>query len=52
MNDPTEAPAHTYASYPSLVDRTVFVTGGADGVGAGIVTEFVLQGSKLSLIHI
>lgn len=52
MTDPSAAPAHNYASYPSLVDRTVFVTGGADGVGAGIVTEFVLQGSKVAFVDI
>ncbi len=37
----------TYASYPSLVDRTVFVTGGADGIGRAIVQEFVNQGARV-----
>jgi NAD(P)-dependent dehydrogenase (short-subunit alcohol dehydrogenase family) len=37
----------TYASYPSLVDRTVFVTGGADGIGRAIVQEFVHQGARV-----
>ncbi len=50
--DPTAAPAATYASYPSLVDRTVFVTGGADGVGAGIVAEFAAQGAKVGFADI
>ena len=52
VTDPTAAPDATYASYPSLVDRTVFVTGGADGVGAGIVEEFVLQGSRVGFADI
>lgn len=46
--DPTAAPDTDYARYPSLVDRTVFVTGGADGIGAGIVEEFVRQGAKVA----
>ena len=50
--DPTAAPDATYASYPSLVDRTVFVTGGADGVGAGIVAEFAAQGAKVGFADI
>jgi NAD(P)-dependent dehydrogenase (short-subunit alcohol dehydrogenase family) len=50
--DPTAAPPANYASYPSLVDRSVVVTGGADGIGAGIVTEFVKQGSKVAFLDI
>ena len=52
--DPSAAPDSDYASYPSLVDRTVLITGGADGIGAGMVQEFTQQGSQvaLSLIHI
>lgn len=41
-----------YASYPSLLDRTVFITGGADGIGSGIVEEFVRQGSKVGFADI
>lgn len=51
-SDPTAAPDTTYASYPSLVDRTVFITGGADGIGAGMVEEFVKQGSKVAFVDI
>jgi NAD(P)-dependent dehydrogenase (short-subunit alcohol dehydrogenase family) len=51
-HDPTAAPDATYASYPSLVDRTVFITGGADGIGAGMVEEFVKQGSKVAFADI
>ena len=39
-----------YASYPSLVDRTVFVTGGADGIGAATVENFARQGSKVAFV--
>lgn len=51
-DDPTAAPDATYASYPSLVDRTVFITGGAAGIGAGMVEEFVKQGSKVAFADI
>lgn len=50
--DPSAAPPHTYATYPSLRDRTVFVTGGADGIGAGMVEEFAKQGSKVGFADV
>ncbi len=50
--DPTAAPAATYASYPSLVDRSVLITGGADGIGAGMVEEFAKQGSRVAFLDI
>jgi len=50
--DPTLAPTSAYASYPSLVDRTVLVTGGADGIGAGLVEEFTKQGSQVAFLDI
>jgi len=50
--DPTAAPPHTYATYPSLRDRSVLVSGGADGIGAGIVEEFVRQGSQVGFLDI
>ena len=39
-----------YARYPSLVDRTVFVTGGADGIGRATVQNFARQGSKVAFV--
>jgi NAD(P)-dependent dehydrogenase (short-subunit alcohol dehydrogenase family) len=39
-----------YARYPSLVDRTVFVTGGADGIGSAAVQNFARQGSKVAFV--
>ncbi|TMH29081.1 MAG: SDR family oxidoreductase [Betaproteobacteria bacterium] len=38
--------------YPSLADRTVFVSGGASGIGAAIVTRFVEQGSRVAFCDI
>jgi len=52
MTDPTQPPPAEYASYPSLVDRTVFVTGGADGIGSALVEQFVLQGSRVGFADI
>ena len=42
----------SYASYPSLVDRTVFITGGADGIGGAMVEQFARQGSKVAFVDI
>jgi len=52
MTDPHAAPPGNYASYPSLADRTVVITGGADGIGAGMVEEFALQGSRVAFLDI
>lgn len=41
-----------FARYPSLEDRTVFVTGGASGIGASIVEHFVAQGAKVGFVDI
>ncbi len=41
-----------YASYPSLVDRGVFVTGGAAGIGSALVEQFSRQGSKVAFVDI
>src|SRR6187455_3365876 len=40
------------ASYPSLVDRTVVITGGATGIGASLVAHFAGQGAKVGFIDI
>lgn len=42
----------TYATYPSLVDRHVFITGGATGIGAAFVEHFAKQGARVSFIDI
>ncbi len=38
-----------FARYPSLTGKTVFVTGGASGIGADIVQDFADQGARLVL---
>jgi len=45
-------PADGFATYPSLRDRTVVITGGGSGIGARVVEEFVLQGSKVAFLDI
>jgi D-xylose 1-dehydrogenase len=39
-----------YASYPSLAERTVFITGGADGIGSAMVEQFARQGSRVAFV--
>ena len=41
-----------FATYPSLVDRPVLVTGGATGIGASLVEHFVAQGAKVGFLDI
>lgn len=41
-----------FATYPSLTDRTVLVTGGATGIGASLVEHFAGQGAKVGFIDI
>ena len=40
------------ATYPSLADRTVFVSGGGSGIGAAIVSRFAEQGSRVAFCDI
>jgi NAD(P)-dependent dehydrogenase (short-subunit alcohol dehydrogenase family) len=40
------------AIYPSLRDKRVLVTGGATGIGAGLVEAFVRQGSRVAFVDI
>jgi D-xylose 1-dehydrogenase len=41
-----------FASYPSLRDRVVFISGGGSGIGASIVEHFVEQGSKVAFVDV
>lgn len=40
------------ANYPSLVDRDVFITGGATGIGASFVEAFVRNGANVAFVDI
>jgi NAD(P)-dependent dehydrogenase (short-subunit alcohol dehydrogenase family) len=40
------------ASYPSLLERVVLVTGGATGIGRTLVEQFVQQGAKVGFLDI
>lgn len=40
------------ANYPSLKGRTVFITGGATGIGAAMVEAFCRQGAKVGHVDI
>jgi D-xylose 1-dehydrogenase len=40
------------ASYPSLRDRVIIVTGGASGIGASIVEAFAMQRAKVAFLDI
>lgn len=42
----------SFASYPSLVDRAVLISGGATGIGAAFVTHFAQQGARVAFLDI
>ncbi|QYU67495.1 SDR family oxidoreductase [Leptolyngbya sp. 15MV] len=39
-----------FATYPSLRDRAVLITGGASGIGAELVTQFGAQGARVGFL--
>jgi len=41
-----------FASYPSLLNKTVFITGGATGIGSVLVEAFAKQGAHVAFIDI
>ena len=41
-----------YATYPSLENRVVLISGGASGIGEAMVTAFAGQGAKVGFIDI
>ena len=42
----------SFASYPSLKDRAVLVSGGGSGIGAGVVEHFAEQGAKVGFVDL
>lgn len=42
----------TQTIYPSLMDRTVFISGGAAGIGSSMVVHFCAQKSKVAFVDI
>ncbi len=53
MTEPADqAGGGGYASYPSLRGRTVFITGGATGIGAEFVAQFARQGARVGFVDI
>ena len=41
-----------FATYPSLAGRRVFITGGATGIGAALVTAFAAQGAMVGHVDL
>ena len=46
------SPSRNYATYPSLEDKRVFITGGGGGIGQALVHEFSKQGAKVAFVDI
>jgi D-xylose 1-dehydrogenase len=42
----------SFATYPSLRDRAVIVTGGASGIGAAIVEAFTSNGARVAFLDV
>lgn len=40
------------ATYPSLRDKHVLITGGASGIGEGLVEAFVAQGARVTFVDV
>ena len=41
-----------FGSYPSLKGRTVYISGGASGIGAELVREFAAQGCRVGFVDL
>ena len=44
--------ADRFASYPSLRERPVLISGGGSGIGASMVEHFALQGARVAFLDI
>ncbi len=45
-------PPPTFATYPSLADKVVLITGGGQGIGAAAVEHFALQGARVAFLDL
>jgi len=45
-------PATSFATYPSLANTPVIISGGASGIGETLVREFAAQGSKVGFVDL
>jgi D-xylose 1-dehydrogenase len=45
-------PSLSSATYPSLKERAVFITGGGSGIGAALVEAFMAQGARVAFVDI
>jgi D-xylose 1-dehydrogenase len=43
---------YRYATYPSLRDAVVLISGGASGLGAEFVTQFAAQGARVGFVDV
>ncbi|MER8403956.1 SDR family NAD(P)-dependent oxidoreductase [Mesorhizobium sp. M0185] len=41
-----------FATYPSLTDRVVLISGGASGIGADVVRAFVANGARIAFLDV
>jgi NAD(P)-dependent dehydrogenase (short-subunit alcohol dehydrogenase family) len=51
-NLPTVPATDTLGLFPSLKNRSVFVTGGGSGIGAAIVSAFAQQGARVAFVDV
>ena len=45
-------PPSVFATYPSLANKLVLITGGGQGIGAATVEQFALQGSRVVFLDV
>jgi NAD(P)-dependent dehydrogenase (short-subunit alcohol dehydrogenase family) len=52
MQNSIDQPHPGFATYPSLKDRVVLITGGASGIGESMVSHFARQGARVAFFDI